>query len=177
MKLGYRLSYLILTFVALQGNSALLAQDVAAAARANRANAASPKLGSEAQEPVDALKTCVADNTSGKDRKDLAKWIFFAMAAHPEMKPYAEANLSAAADESSQKVAALVTRLLTASCRSEVRAVVKTGQGTQAVKVAFEGLGQLAMQELTADKAVQGAMGQFAHYVDESRLNQLLAGK
>jgi len=145
--------------------------------RANRANAALVKPGGEAQELVGALKTCVADNTSGKDRKELAKWVFFAMAAHPEMKPYAEANVTAAADESSQKMAALVTRLLTDSCLSEVRAVVKTGQGTQAVKVAFEGLGQLAMQELMADKAVQDAMGQFAHHVDESRLNQVLAGK
>src|SRR5579862_8332624 len=165
MKLGCGLSCLMLAFVALfQGNSALLAQDVAAADRANRANhdnAASVKPGGDAQEPVDALRTCVADNTSGKDRKDLAKWIFFAMAAHPEIKPYAGTNVSAAADESSQKMAALVTRLLTDSCLSEVRAVVKTGQGTQAVKVASEGLGQLAMQELSADKAVQGAMGQF----------------
>src|SRR6185436_2688332 len=82
MKLGYGLSCLMLAFVALfQGNSASLAQDVAAAARANRANAALVKPGGEAQELVGALKTCVADNTSGKDRKELAKWVFFAMAA------------------------------------------------------------------------------------------------
>ena len=33
-------------------------------------------------------------NTSGKDRKDLARWIFLAMAAHPEMKQHASANAS-----------------------------------------------------------------------------------
>src|SRR5579863_8064334 len=107
-----KLRYLVIlsVIVLLQAPSALRAQDVAAAARANRAN-----HDAQAQESVDALRTCVTDNTSGKDRKDLAKWVFFAMAAHPEIKPYAQANVSAAADESSQKMAALVTRLLTDS--------------------------------------------------------------
>lgn len=131
----------------------------------------------QAQQPVDALKTCMTDNTSGKDRKDLAKWVFFAMAAHPEMKPYADAKVAAAADESSQTMAALVTRLLTDSCVNEVRAVMKTGQGSQALKLAFETLGQLAMQELMADKAVQDAMGSFGHYIDQTRLNGALVGK
>ena len=128
----------------------------------------------EAQEPVDALKTCVADKTSGKDRKDLAKWVFFAMAAHPEIKQYADAKVAAAADESSKTMAALVTRLLTDSCANEVRAVMKTGQGTQAVSLAFEALGKLAMNELMADKAVQDAMGSFARYIDQTRLKETI---
>jgi hypothetical protein len=181
MKPGYVLSCVMLAFVALfQGNSALLAQDVAAAARANRAdhdNAEAVKPGSGAQEPVDALKMCLADNTSGKDRKDLAKWVFFAMAAHPEMRQYVEPNLAAAADESSKTFAVLLTRLLTDSCVNEVRAVMKTGQGSQALKFAFEALGQSAMQELTSDKTVQDAMGSFGRYVDQSRLNKALTDK
>ena len=36
----------------------------------------------------EALSRCLADNTSGRDRKDLARWVFFAMAAHPEIKQY-----------------------------------------------------------------------------------------
>jgi hypothetical protein len=131
----------------------------------------------QAQEPVNALKACVTDNTSGRDRKDLAKWVFFAMAAHPEMKQYADAKAAAAVDESSQKLAALVTRLLTESCVNEVRAVMKTGQGSQALRVAFESLGQLAMQELMADKTVQETMGLFQRYVDQTRLKEALANK
>ena len=131
----------------------------------------------QAQEPVGALKTCMTDNTSGKDRKELAKWVFFAMAAHPEIKQYADAKVVAAAEESSQTKAALVTRLLTDSCVNEVKAVMKTGQGSQALKLAFETLGQLAMQELMADKAVQGAMSSFGQYVDQRRLNEVLVGK
>ena len=48
-----------------------------------------------------------------------------AIAAHPEIQQYASANRSAAADESSRRMAALVTRLLTESCANETKAVVK----------------------------------------------------
>ncbi len=72
--------------------------------------------------PADALKACLVTNTSGQDRKDLAKWIFLAMAAHPEMKPHTNANAVAAADESSRTMAALFTRLLIESCPTEARA-------------------------------------------------------
>jgi hypothetical protein len=99
------------------------------------------------------------------------------MAAHPEMKPYADTKIAAAVDESSQKLAALVTRLLTESCVNEVRAVMKTGQGSQALRYAFESLGQLAMQELMADKTVQDTMGLFQRYVDQTRLKEALVDK
>src|SRR5262245_1310891 len=76
----------------------------------------------QAEQSLNALKTCLADSTSGKDRKDLAKWIFLAMAAHPEMKQHANAGTATAADESSKTIAALVTRLLTDSCANEIKA-------------------------------------------------------
>jgi hypothetical protein len=128
-------------------------------------------------QPVDALKTCLADNTSGKDRKDLARWIFVGMAAHPEIRQYASANVATATDESSRAMAALVTRLLTDSCLSETRAAMKTGQGSQALQLAFAGLGQLAMQELMADKSVQESMGAFMSHIDQARLTQAITGK
>ena len=128
------------------------------------------------QQPIDALKTCVSDSTSGKDRKDLAKWIFLAMAAHPEMKLHASDNAAAAADQSSRTVAALVTRLLTDSCVNEARAAMKSG-GAQSFQIAFEGLGKLAMQELMADNAVKESMGLFARYADQKRITEVLMGK
>lgn len=128
-------------------------------------------------QPVDALKTCLADNTSGKDRKALARWIFLAMGTHPEMRQHASAIAATAADETSRTMAALVTRLLTDSCVNETRAVVKLGQGAQSLQHAFEGLGQLAMQELMADKAVQDSMSLFERYLDQQRLTDALAGK
>jgi hypothetical protein len=130
-----------------------------------------------AQDPADALKTCVVDNTSGRDRKDLAKWFFFALAAYPELKQYMGANVEAATDDSAQKMAALLTRLLAESCVSEVKAAEKTGQGSQAVRIAFEAVGQLAAQELMSDKNVQATMGLVERYVDSAKLHEALSDK
>jgi hypothetical protein len=128
-----------------------------------------------AAQPVDELKTCLADSTTGKDRKDLAKWIFLAMAAHPEMKLHAGPGAPAAADESSKTTAAILMRLLTQSCVSQARAVMKDGQGTQSMQLAFQSLGQLAMQELMADKSIQDSMGAFTRYLDDKKLTEALS--
>jgi len=34
------------------------------------------------------LGGCMVDSLNGKERKELAKWIFFAIAAHPEIRSY-----------------------------------------------------------------------------------------
>ena len=138
--------------------------------------AASVTLSAQSDSAETALKTCLADNTSGKDRKDLARWIFLALAAHPELKQDAGSNLAAAGDESSRTMAALVTRLFTESCVNETRAVLQSGQ-TQSLQFAFEGLGQLAMRELMADKSVQASMNLFQRYIDQKRFTEALTAK
>lgn len=134
-------------------------------------------LPGHAQRPADALKTCLADSTSGRDRKDLAKWTFLAMAAHPEMKPLTSGTAVTAMGDSSRTMAALVTRLLTESCLNEARAAMKSDNAQQSLTIAFEGLGQLAMQELVTEEAVQGSMMQFMNHVDQERVARLLSGK
>jgi hypothetical protein len=126
-----------------------------------------------AQPQSNALTSCLADNTSGKDRKDLASWIFLAMAAHPEIKQYASANRSAAEDKSARTMAALVTRLLTESCANETKAVVKAGGSFD---LAFRNLGELAIQELMAETSVKESMELFRRYLDKERFRKLRAG-
>ena len=133
-------------------------------------------VAAQGQQPSNVLGTCLADHTSGRDRKDLAKWIFLTLAAHPEIKQYATANASTAADESARTIAALITRLLTDSCLDETKAVIK-GEGATSIKVAFEFLGQLAMQELMGDKSVTESFGLFERYLDKKRLDEALAAK
>ncbi len=99
------------------------------------------------------------------------------MAAHPEMKAFAAANVETVAAETSQKVGVLVTRLLTDSCVSQVRDVAKIGQSSAAIKAAFSALGELAVQELMADKTVQSTMGLFANYIDQTRISEILRSK
>src|ERR1700752_2421579 len=82
----------------------------------------------DAQPRSNSLTNCLADNTTGRDRKDLARWIFLSIAAHPEIKQYTSANVSAAVDQSARTMAALVTRLLTESCTKEIKAAGDLGK-------------------------------------------------
>ena len=47
----------------------------------------------------DALGRCLADNTTGRGRKDLARWVFVSMAAHPEIRPLAALQAGGSAFE------------------------------------------------------------------------------
>jgi hypothetical protein len=121
---------------------------------------------------LDALKRCLADNTSGKDRKDFVKWIFLAMAAHPELKQYVNSNAATAMERNSRTVAALVTRLLTDDCVNETRAAMRIEP--ESLRLALEELGELAVQELIADKSVQEAIVLVVRYLDPTLLERYL---
>lgn len=122
--------------------------------------------------PQDALSRCFADSTTGKDRKDLARWIFLAMAVHPEIKQYSSPDAAKAAEDTDKLVAAMITRLLSESCLQQTQAAVKQG-GPTAVHGAFQLLGQLAMQELMSDGKVASSMSSFQKYVDQNKLNPI----
>lgn len=121
---------------------------------------------------VENASTCLADNTNGKDRKDLARWIFLAMASHPDIKSLSAATPEAA-DQASRTAGALFTRLLAENCANELRALAKA-EGPGAMKKAFEFLGQLAMQELMSNREVAGNLTAFERYVDVNRITQAL---
>lgn len=123
--------------------------------------------------PGDALQRCLADNTTGKDRKDLARWAFLAMAAHPDMKELISPGAPAALDASSRSTAALMTRLLTEACRTETRAAMASGN-PMALQAALNSLGQLALGELMRDRAVGEAMGGLAKYFDNQKFMDAL---
>ena len=121
---------------------------------------------------ADALGQCFADNTTGKDRKDLAKWLFVGMSAHPEISAIARA--SAEATEAAQRtVGILFTRLITETCPNEMRAVIKS-EGAEGAKFAFESLGKMAMQELTSNSQVSGVIAGFQRYVDKPKVERIL---
>lgn len=124
---------------------------------------------------ADVVATCLADNTSGKDRKDLARWIFVAMAAHPEIREMANVP-PASGEATAQAVGQLVTRLVTDTCAREFKALVKS-EGPQAMAKAFETLGALAMQELLSNRDVTTSIGSFERYIDRVKLAQVLEQK
>jgi hypothetical protein len=128
-----------------------------------------------AQNTTQALSQCLAETTTGKDRKDLARWVFFAMAAHPEIKQFTSPSAAAAEGDTNKVMASLFTRLLADSCVRQTQAAYKEG-GAKAIEVAFQTLGQLAMQELMANQEVSSSMGRFEKLLDQNKLSKALGG-
>jgi len=120
---------------------------------------------------VDAMTLCIANSTTGKDRVELAKWVFVLMAEHPQLQ-----QLSTATPEQqvagNQKVAQLVTRLITKDCLDETRAAMKVDPA--ALQKSFQSLGVLAMQEIMSNPAVAASMGSFAQYLDAAAITSAL---
>lgn len=73
----------------------------------------------------DALGTCMIDFLNGKERKELGKWIFFAMSAHPEISQFSNVS-SELRNESDEYIGSLVTRLLVKDCLAEAKIALKT---------------------------------------------------
>ena len=124
---------------------------------------------------TNALSTCVADNTTGKDRKDLAQWIFVAMTVHPDIQPYSQVSEDDR-DGLDRKLAALATKLITEDCRAQAKAAIES-DGSESFKVAFGALGQLAMQELMSDPSVNEAVGRYAKYLDKAKFEAAFSKK
>lgn len=120
-----------------------------------------------------ALGSCMVDSMTGKERKEMAKWVFFAMAAHPEIKEYSKVPEKAKV-ATDKYIANLVARLLAEDCLSEARAGVKQ-EGQAAIVNAFELVGRVAMQELMTNKDVIQSIGEYAKYLDNEKMRQITA--
>ena len=128
-------------------------------------------LPAAAQSPADVFANCMIDTLNGKQRKNLAKWIFLSMSAHPEIKPYANASASDI-DQSDRYIGRLITRLLTVDCPNELRAAAKSDP--QAVEKAFQLVGKIAMQELTTNQATMRALTNYIRYADQAKIKRIL---
>ncbi len=124
---------------------------------------------------TEALSTCVADNTTGKDRKDLAQWIFVAMSSHPELEPLSHVS-DVERDELDKKLAALATKLITESCLPEAKTAIEK-EGGESFKAAFGALGKLAMQELMSNATVNDAFTRYTKYLDKAKFDAAFAKK
>lgn len=124
---------------------------------------------------ADALGTCLSDNTSGKDRKELSRWMFIAMSAHPEMSDISSAT-PAAKLRSDETMGRLVTKLIAEDCAPQAREAVLR-EGSSAMQAAFSALGRLAMQELMSNPAVMAAISGFEAHADRAKIQSALAGK
>ncbi|MDF0604293.1 hypothetical protein HZU77_001330 [Neisseriaceae bacterium TC5R-5] len=124
---------------------------------------------------TDALAVCMQDSTTGKDRKDLSRWIITSISTHPEMQSLFSVTQQTRLN-ADKTMAALVTKLVTESCLSQTQAAIEQ-EGASALVTAFGALGRVAMQELMSNSAVNKATSEFAKYMDEKKINARLYEK
>jgi len=127
-----------------------------------------------ADSSIGSLGNCLVDHLTGKERKNLAKWIFLSMAAHPEIKSFSNASPKDI-DESDRYVGSLITRLLTDDCPSELKKA--SSSGPLAARKAFELVGQVAMQELMTNQDVMKSISNYAQYADREKISRILNEK
>ena len=137
--------------------------------------AASFALPAHATPSSDALGECLVDKTTGHDRKLLARWVFVTMAAHPELHDMFVMT-DQTRDAANQETANLFMRLVTVDCVNETRTAVDK-DGALAMKLAFSKLGEVAMQELMTNPAVQASFGALDHYLDRDKLRDTFGHK
>ncbi|MEZ5705769.1 MAG: hypothetical protein R3E56_11090 [Burkholderiaceae bacterium] len=123
----------------------------------------------------DALTKCVADSTTGKERKELAQWIFAAMSAHPEIQPMSRVDEESRV-EFDKRLANLTGRLVTETCSDEARAAV-VAEGSASFEAAFTVLGRLAMQELMTEPSVRASMTNYTKYLDRAKFEAVFSKK
>ncbi|PLY02551.1 MAG: hypothetical protein C0623_03560 [Desulfuromonas sp.] len=116
------------------------------------------------------LAVCLTDSINGKERKNLAKWIYFGMSTHSTIKPYTKATQKDF-DGMNKYVGGLITRLMTEDCPQTANAAFKEG-GTSSIQYAFGIVGEVAMQELMTEPSVSQALGAFEKYLDQDKFDQ-----
>jgi hypothetical protein len=108
----------------------------------------------------------------GKERKDLARWLFTAMASHPQIKTMSKVTESDV-DQVTRSAAPTFTRLMSDTCSKETKAAMAEG-GPAALQVGFGVLGQMAMQELMSNPQVAASMSGLDKYIDRARIDAAL---
>ncbi|MCK4743646.1 MAG: hypothetical protein KAT25_07480 [Sulfuriflexus sp.] len=123
-----------------------------------------------ASTPTEVFANCLVDNLNGKERKNLAKWIYLAMAAHPEIKSFSSAS-SKDIQKSDKYIGILITKLLTINCPNELNTATKSNPN--ALGQGFELVGRVAMQELMTNKKVTESISNYIKYTDLEKIKAI----
>ena len=119
----------------------------------------------------DDMAKCLVASTSAKDKTNLVRWIFAISALHPDVADISRVSPDGR-DKMDRNMAALVERLVTQSCRQQSMDAIRY-EGAIAFQQSFQVLGQVAMQELMANKTVGAGFQGFVKYLDKAKIEAL----
>ncbi|UYZ82993.1 hypothetical protein MTZ49_10280 [Entomomonas sp. E2T0] len=120
---------------------------------------------------ADELTQCLTTKATEQDHLNLVKWVFSALAQHPELKQYS--NISADGQKTIDKdVGASLDRLLTVDCKDQVAKAAKTNP--TAIGQSFGVLGQVAMGGLMTNPEVAKAVANMPNLIDMKKLEAVM---
>lgn len=121
---------------------------------------------------ADDLSKCLVRSTGEEDKRSLVKWIFSAVALHPDVADIATVTPTQRTDMT-RNTAKLFERLLTESCRTEVKQAVQY-EGSQTIGASFQILGQVAARELFSNPNVSAHMAELAKHIDHKKMAEAM---
>ncbi len=113
---------------------------------------------------ADDVTRCVVKATSDADRLALVRWVFAAMALHPDLKAMAVVTPEDRT-QINQTMSRLVERLLTQDCRKETVDAIKY-EGSDFLGTTFKSLGEIAMGGLMSNPDVGKGFRDWAATMD-----------
>lgn len=116
---------------------------------------------------ADDLAKCMVRTSTPADRAEFVKFLFSAMAQHPDVSSMA--NIPPRQMEATLKASGeLIQRLLLQSCRSETQQAIHY-EGMQAVFYSYQFYGQSMAAELFGNPIVAGKMKDLNNYLDADK--------
>lgn len=115
------------------------------------------------------LTSCLTDHATTADRRVLVRWVFTAIAAHPDLNDLislADADVERAGREAAR----VLRRLQGVDCVNEAREAA-AADGDVGVRAAFSTLGQLAMGTLIQHPSVRAEVAKIQRYAGEADAN------
>jgi hypothetical protein len=128
-----------------------------------------------AGEAGEALSKCLIDSATLEDRRALVRWIFSAIAAHPDLDGLTAID-AGRRDQLEHGAAAVFERLVAQDCTAQSREAI-VQEGTEGFSAAFKTLGELAMGGVVTDSQVQAGIGRLTEYIDEQRILKAMLSK
>jgi hypothetical protein len=121
----------------------------------------------------DDLAKCMVRTSSPADRAEFVKFLFSAIAQHPDVSSMA--NIPPKQMEATMKATGeLIQRLLLQSCRSEAQLAIHY-ESMQSVFYAFQFYGQAMAAELWGNPIVAGKMKDLNKYLDVEKFKAFAA--
>ena len=121
----------------------------------------------------DQLAKCITEKTTKEDRAALINWMFAALAMNPALEKLAKIS-----DEERLSInkagGAMFQKALAEVCLEEAKATSRI-EGSDAVGAAFGALGELAMEEMFSDPAVNSELEKLITFVDLNKLVPIFA--